>query len=212
MRNSLPALSNPARGGPSTVYVFPCAAEDLLKLGMSRDPLARMHALHPRFYEFFDCDRAFALQTERVEDARRIELQWGRELRTHRAPAPLTVAASAGGAREWYRGASGHLHQRAQAAQGGGHALIQPLSPWLQQRLLSQGANLFSWCALLSAAELDGRGAQARATVVQARVAEWLDAYLAFGLDLATWLPTTVLRWHDHASGRPALLLPPAAD
>ncbi|WP_159015667.1 hypothetical protein [Cognatiluteimonas profundi] len=51
----------PGNRGPSRgrcyLYVLPCAYEDLLKLGFSRDPLDRMQALHPRWFEFFDLDR-----------------------------------------------------------------------------------------------------------------------------------------------------------
>jgi hypothetical protein len=49
----------PAASGPSFVYVLPCLGEDLLKLGMSRDPLDRFQSLHPRWFDFFDLDSTF---------------------------------------------------------------------------------------------------------------------------------------------------------
>src|SRR6478735_6166509 len=104
-----PATQHTHSRGPCHLYVFPCAYEDLLKLGFSRDPLARLQQLHPRWYEQFDLDRAFTLETESVPDARRLELRLRRELIAHNAPRPLTMREDAGGAREWYRGASALL-------------------------------------------------------------------------------------------------------
>lgn len=91
--------------GPCHAYVLPCAYEDLLKFGFSRDPLGRMRSLHRRYFECFDLDRAILVETETVRDARRIELAWRRELTLHNAPAPLVVRRAAGGRTEWYRGA-----------------------------------------------------------------------------------------------------------
>lgn len=63
--------------GCSFVYVFACVVEDLLKLGFSRDPIGRLQALHPRYFEFFDLERSFLVETETVRDARRPELSLG---------------------------------------------------------------------------------------------------------------------------------------
>jgi hypothetical protein len=66
--------------GRCHLYVLPVVVEDLLKLGFSRDPLARLQQLHPRWYEQFDLDRAFTVETESVPDARRLELRFRRQL------------------------------------------------------------------------------------------------------------------------------------
>jgi len=46
-------------GGRAFLYLFPCAYEDFAKLGMSTDPLARLHAFSSRYYEFFDLQRGW---------------------------------------------------------------------------------------------------------------------------------------------------------
>jgi hypothetical protein len=51
------------------LYVAPCAYEDQLKLGFSRDPLRRFQSLHRRWFEFFDVDRIALVETETVRDA-----------------------------------------------------------------------------------------------------------------------------------------------
>ena len=96
--------------GRCFLYVLPLAShEDVLKLGCSRDPLDRVQALHPRYFEVFDLERAFLVETEAVRDARALELELRRMLVAHNAPAPLTVRREAAGHTEWYRGAFAQL-------------------------------------------------------------------------------------------------------
>jgi len=86
-------------------YVFPCAWEDHCKIGFSRDPLARIQQLHPRWFEVFDLERGLLVEGETQRDARDLELELRRPLAAHRAPPPLTVRVAAGGHTEWFRGA-----------------------------------------------------------------------------------------------------------
>lgn len=190
--------------GPAFLYVLPCAYEDLLKLGHSRDPLARMQAMHPRWYEFFDLERAFAVETELVRDAQILERETARSLRLHRAPAPLLFRASAGGATEWYRGAFSALHALGGELQQQGHVLHRPLLDWARQRLELQTDRLREWTSLLSPDELDARGTAARATEAQRRVLDVLDAWRALDLDPAPFLSDSVRQWHDAATLRGA--------
>lgn len=182
------------------LYVLPCHGEDWLKLGFSRDPLARMQSLHPRFFEFFDTERAFAIETETVREARALETRLGRALRAHEAPAPLTVVAAAGGSTEWYRGAYTELAAAADALHAQGYPLHRPLLPWIRERLAAGADGLFAWTALLSPEQLEARGIASRASTAQRRVADVLDAYRAARIDLSRWLPESVLAWHDAAS------------
>lgn len=184
--------------GPAFLYVLPTVHEDLLKLGFSRDPLARMQALHPRFYEFFDLERAFAVQTDTVAEARALETRHARALREHRAPVPLT-AARAGGHTEWYRGATRQLAAVAAECAGAGFIVHQPFTAWLRRRLELHGPLLHDWTALLRVEELEARGAAAVGTLSQRRVLDVLDAYLALGLGLEPWLPDAVRTWHAEA-------------
>jgi len=84
-----------ASRGRTFVYVLPCRNEDILKVGFSRDPLDRMRTLHPRFFEFFDLDRALLIETDYLRDARRIERLFITTFADSQAPAPLVVRRSA---------------------------------------------------------------------------------------------------------------------
>ena len=172
----------------------PVAYEDLLKLGFSRDPLARMQQLHPRWFEFFDLDRALAVETESERDARDLELRYRRLLEAHNAPMPLTVREAAGGAREWYRGAYRPLSEAADTLREGGHIVHAPLRPWLRDALERRADLLYAW----TTAMLDGaRTSTTRvATPVQRTVRDALDAFEALDLPLAPYLPESVLHWH----------------
>ena len=64
-----------------------------------------MQSLHPRYFDFFDIERAILIETPRVADARAVETALKRQLRDHRAPAPLDIPHDAGGETEWFRGA-----------------------------------------------------------------------------------------------------------
>ena len=176
------------------LYVFPCAYEDLLKLGFSRDPLARMQQLHPRWFEFFDLDRAFAVETERERDARDLELRYRRLLETHNAPMPLTVREAAGGFREWYRGAYAPLAEAAEALRAEGHHVHAPLRPWLRDALERRADLLYAWTtAMLTVDDFERPRVE---TPVQRTVRDALDAYAALDLPLASCLPESVLHWH----------------
>ena len=188
-----PATRGTASRGRCYLYVLPCAYEDLLKLGFSRDPPARMQQLHPRWFEFFDLERGLLVETESVRDARVLELAQRRALVAHNAPAPLTVRESAGGQREWYRGAYDQLHAHARALGEGGHVL-RPLHAFAGEALLARAPLLFSWAqAMLAPDDLEAPCAD---TPVRRTVRDALDAYDAFGIDLAPWLPAAVLDWH----------------
>src|SRR5690242_7613646 len=105
-----------ASRGRAYVYVIPCRDEDLLKVGFSRDPLQRLQAFHPRFFRFFDLDRAFLIGTDFVRDARRIERRFITTFAEQRSTAPLVIRDAAAGRTEWYRGvypqASAHCAMR----------------------------------------------------------------------------------------------------
>jgi len=190
-----PATRGTSSRGPCHLYVLPCAGEDLLKLGFSRDPLARMQQLHPRWFAFFDLDRALSVETESVPDARKLELQQRRLLQAHNAPAPLTVREDAGGKREWYRGAYAQLADAALALRNAGHVVHVPLRGWLRHALEQRADLLFSWTTAML--DVDALASPGEWTPPSHRtVRDGLDAYDALGIDLAPWLPPAVLDWH----------------
>lgn len=194
-----PAALRTLRWGQCFVYVVPCQFEDQLKLGFSRDPLDRLQALHRRYFEVFDLDRAFLIETETVRDARALELMLARSIEAHNAPAPLTVRREAAGQTEWYRGAYDQLLAAAKALQEKGHVLHDPMRPWLRAALLNRRDLLFSWTqAMLTPATLDAPAAH---TPTERAVRDALDAYVIFGIDVEQVLPAEVLRWHRAVSG-----------
>ncbi len=187
-----PGNRGPSRGR-SYLYVLPCAYEDILKLGFSRAPLERMQSLHPRWFEFFDLDRAFLVEAETVRDARDLELGLAGVVADHNAPAPLVIRREAAGRTEWYRGAYDALATTAQALAAGGYVMHSPLRPWLRQRLMERSDRLFSWTlAVLSADALDGVVVD---SAVRA-VADALDAFASMDIDLDPLLAPPVLEWH----------------
>jgi hypothetical protein len=188
----------PGNRGPSRgrcyLYVLPCAYEDILKLGFSRDPLDRMQTLHPRWFEFFDIDRAFAIETDTVREARDLELGLGGVIAEHNAPAPLVVRRQAAGHTEWYRGAYDVLEATARTLAAGGYLLHAPLRPWLRGALERENDRLYTWAeAMLSPDELEQ---PAMRTLHQRIVRDALDARAALGLPVECWIPERVLAWY----------------
>jgi hypothetical protein len=188
----------PGNRGPSRgrcyLYVLPCAYEDILKLGFSRDPLDRMQALHPRWFEFFDLERAFAIETDTVREARDLELGLGGVISEHNAPAPLVIRRQAAGHTEWYRGAYDVLEATARTLAAGGYLLHAPLRPWLRSALERENDRLYVWAeAMLSPDELEQ---PAMRTLHQRTVRNALDARVALGLPIEPWLPERVLAWY----------------
>ncbi|MEO6138758.1 MAG: GIY-YIG nuclease family protein [Luteimonas sp.] len=191
--------SGPSRGR-CYLYVLPCMYEDILKLGFSREPLDRMQTLHPRWFEFFDLDLAFLIETETVRDARNLETGLAGVIKLHNAPAPLVIRKQAGGNTEWYRGAYAVLERATQALAAGGYIVHRPLRARISQLLRSRGDTLFSWSsAMLSPDELEtpNAGCDGRPTLAQRTVRNALDAYIALHIDLEPMLPPNVLDWYS---------------
>lgn len=187
------AIRTPSRGR-CFLYVVPSAYEDLLKIGHSRDPLARLQSLHHRWFEVFDLEHALLVETDSVRDARGLELAFHRQFRQHNAPAPLTVQPEAGGHSEWYRGASEPLCIAVRALASQGFVLHDPAWHWLRHAMLARSDGLFSWTqAMLSVDELEQASV---ATPRQRVVRDALDAHLAFGIALEPLLPEAVWRWY----------------
>lgn len=182
------------------LYVAPCAYEDQLKLGFSRDPLHRFQSLHRRWFEFFDIERIALVETETVRDARSLESRFKREFAAFNAPVPLTVAREAGGEGEWYRGAGAPLATALQSLVAEGYAVHTPAWRWLHDRLLQRRELLYSWTeAMLTVDELEHR---AGPTPTQWAVRDALDAFRAFDIPLDGSLPTAVLRWYREGGGQ----------
>ncbi len=196
-----PGNRGPSRGR-AYLYVLPCAYEDLLKLGFSRDPLDRMQTLHPRWFEFFDLDRAFLIETETVRDARDIELGLGHAIAEHNAPAPMVVRRAAAGHTEWYRGAYAQLRTSADMLAAGGYVRHDAVRDWCRDALAADTDRLFTWTeAMLTVDELE---APPRSLSPNQRVVrDALDARVALGLDVESVVPAAVWSWYCIAAAHP---------
>jgi hypothetical protein len=178
-------------------YVLPCTWEDHCKVGFSRDPLARIGQLHPRWFEFFDLARGLLVEGETQRDARDIELALRRPLAAHRAPQPLAVRNAAGGWTEWLRGADAGLREAVDALSARGHVVHAPLSAWLRDTLHARRDLLYDWTERLRVEELEHRGI---ATTAQRTVRDTLDAHAALGVAFEDALPPGVLAWYRHVA------------
>ncbi|MFD0740381.1 GIY-YIG nuclease family protein [Lysobacter koreensis] len=184
-----PGHQRSASRGQCYLYVLPCAYEDILKLGLSRDPLSRMQALHRRYFDFFDLDRAILVETDKVREARDLELALGRAIKDHSAPAPLIVRREAAGHTEWYRGAHEALARQAQALSEQGYVVHRGLHAWVRRGLLARSEQLHTWSqAVLALIECTDD------TALPSAVRDTLDAYVAFGIELEPRLPDALWR------------------
>jgi hypothetical protein len=193
-RDPSPRIPSRAR---AFVYVASCRDEDILKLGFSRDPLARLRSFHRRYFAFFDLDRSFLIETDRVKDARAIERRLAGKVAEHRAPSPLLVERAAGGHTEWFRGAYDAIHAEAiRAITELGHGYHANLRHWLSERLARQSDTIYEWSGqMLRTMEIQ-RGSDPRGALeLQHALEAALDAYEHAGLSTDHLLSEDVLGW-----------------
>ena len=193
-----------ASRGRAYVYILPWREEDLLKLGFSRDPLQRLRDLHRRFFEVFDLQRGWLLETPRVAIARRIERTFIQTWPAYRTQPPLVVPDSAAGYTEWYRGIYDAVVACARDIATTECLPFHPLRPWLADRLrehsdwLYQGAT--QWMEHIE--DLRFNGAPASAMKYEDTLLSLLALCETVGLDLDTYLSDKVRTWYRHGSHR----------
>jgi hypothetical protein len=192
-----------ASRGRCFTYVLPCRDADLLKVGLSRDPLVRFQTLHARYFEFFDLDRGALVEMDHVRDARRLESRLKELFADRRAVAPLVVPDSAAGHTEWYRGVYPDALAVVEAARAAdGFRVHAPLRSWLRDRLEHDDA-LFEWSLqMLRTIELYHYNADEPLRRVGDRsLRNVLDAYEAVGLAVDGRVPDAVLQWYRYGFG-----------
>ena len=183
--------------GPAMVYVLPHRGEEFMKLGFSRDPLQRMQNLHPRYFEFFDIDRAILIETARVVEARRIESQFKSAAAEYRAPAPLDIRHEAGGETEWYRGAYALLKECAEIKEREDFKVHWRAGKWIASQLSVRRESLFEWShAQLRALDAAGESSPFGKRIAKA-LRDALDANRYFGIDSTNAVPRDVAEWYD---------------
>jgi hypothetical protein len=192
--------------GNAFAYVLPCCSEELLKIGFSSNPVQRFTAFHPRYYELFDLDRGFLIETDKVVEARRVERELMKDIAVHNAPSPLSVRSTAGGETEWYRGAYHHVIVRGrQLAADFGYVVHTPLSDWLRDDLERQSDRLFEWSAnaigLLWSEQIDRR-TDLDAQRFRNALINRADAYRAVGLSIESYVTADFFAWYSANASR----------
>ena len=180
---------------PAFVYVAPARHEDILRLGFSHDPCARVRTFHERYFEYFDLERGFCLAATDEKDARRIELLLAHRCAEHRARAPLVITEAAGGFTEWYRGASALLRDAVEGlVREGGYAPPESLAARMRERLQQEREQLFERSlAMLDA--IEALAGEPQAQRLSARLRASVDAYAALQIDVDGFVPAEVRAW-----------------
>lgn len=181
--------NDPDYAGRCFLYVLALVGpEDVLKVGLTNNPLARWSAFHSRWFEVFDLDHSLLVETETRADAQALETMLHRQLVDHQCPVPLTMRMAAGGVTEWYRGAysaargfvlererMGHrIHLQARPRLGAAMASVREKIPSLVQQAFEEHCSGF-----LSPPQLNS-------------VRDMLDAQRAFDIDMDELIPPDI--------------------
>lgn len=178
------------------LYVLPLAYEDILKLGISRDPLARAQAFSRRYYEFFDLERSVLVEFDSRREAQARETGLHRRLREWNAAQPITVPGVAAGKTEWYRGAYPELLAALEEDAAGGRVVHLPALCWWRARLEGERERLYEWVSQL----LHGSEGSPMPPDVRALLSDALDAYRTIGVSLEGVLPDGLPRLGNEVS------------
>lgn len=182
------------------LYLLPLAGyEDILKLGISRDPLARALAFAPRYYEFFDLARSVLVEYDSRREAQARETELHRQLSDWNAVQPITVRDAAAGKTEWYRGAYDALLGEIARDQAQGHIVYRPALPWWQTRLRVEREKLYEWVVWITRDDACPLPAYER----HQRLADVLDAYACLDVPLEDAVPAELLTI-EFATARPS--------
>lgn len=180
--------------GRAVVYVLAAAGpEDLLKVGLTHDPLARWPAFHPRWFEVFDLEHSLLVETESRRDAQALETQLHRMLVAHRCPMPLALRDQAGGGTEWYRGAYAMARRFVEEQQARGYVVHPSATRWLHAAMRQQQDRLEG---LLRQAHADHTVGWLSPVQYQA-LRDLVDAHRCLDPEVSARLPADVL----HALG-----------
>jgi len=167
------------------LYVLPTAYEDILKLGLAKDPFARALAFSRRYYEFFDLSRAMLVEFDSRREAQSRETALHRHLDEWNAMQPLTVRSAAAGKTEWYRGAYDTLRAEIENDRATGCVVRAPALPWWQARLCAEREKLYEWITWLTRDEACALPQNER----RQRLADVLDAYERLDVPIGDAVP-----------------------
>lgn len=175
------------------LYILPLAYEDILKLGITNDPLVRAQAFSRRYYESFDLPRSLLVEFDSRHEAQARETALHRQLRALNAMQPITVRARAAGETEWYRGAYATLCKEVERDRRRGYVVHAPSIAWWRQRLGEEREALYEWASQLLREQVDG----ALPPIDRLQLlADALDAYPGLEVPLADALPLELDEWY----------------
>jgi len=175
--------------GKAFLYVLMTSGpEDLLKVGMTHDPLARWSSFHPRWFTTFDLDRSLLVETETRADAQALETALHRSLVAHQCPMPLTMYTGAGGATEWYRGASAVASSFVLDCERRGYVIHRQARDWLAPAMSEALARLDGVVRHAFQMHCAGELSSAQSEVVRALV----ESHQEFGVDIESMFPSEV--------------------
>ncbi|MCD9026817.1 GIY-YIG nuclease family protein [Luteimonas sp. BDR2-5] len=176
--------------GPCYLYVLPLAYEDILKVGISHDPLSRAQAFSRRYYEFFDLSRSLLVKFDTRREAQARETALHRQLCDWNAVQPVTVPTVAAGKTEWYRGAYAILEASVLEDIAAGRVVHAPAWSWWLTRLHAERDTLYEWVALMT-----GDGAWALSPHERSKLlVDALDAYTTLGVPLEGVVSAELMR------------------
>ncbi|MCF7222223.1 GIY-YIG nuclease family protein [Marilutibacter chinensis] len=147
-----------AYSGDDHVYVLACAGfEDVLKVGMSRQPLVRWQSFHPRWFEIFELESSCLIRLDSRRESRACETRFHRDLAAHRCPAPLAMPMLAGGHSEWYRGAWARAHELAAGCEAAGLPVERDLRRWAARQMAAEQPRLYELLSTAAQMAWDGQ-------------------------------------------------------
>jgi hypothetical protein len=164
--------------------------EDLIKVGLTNDPVSRWSALHARWYEAFDLANSMLVACESRKDAQALETALHRELVEHSCPMPLAIRGAAAGCTEWYRGAYPRARRYVDSCEGQGYSVLRSAFDHVAHEMKSAAYRLEELLQLAHRDLLDGMlgEAQRRALV------DLVDGHRAFDSSLDDRLPQDAWR------------------
>ncbi|MBS0225729.1 MAG: GIY-YIG nuclease family protein [Proteobacteria bacterium] len=180
---------NDYRGRAFLYALLASGPEDLLKVGMTHDPLARWSAFHPRWFEVFDLDHSLLVETETRSDAQELETRLHRMLEAYSCPMPITMRGQAGGATEWYRGAYAAVRRFVSEQAALGFVVHASAMPWLKAAMHQQQERLEGLLRQAYADHMAGWLAPAQQRALQ----DLIDAHRCMDPEVPARLPTDIL-------------------
>lgn len=164
--------------------------EDLIKVGLTRDPLARWSSFHPRWFENFNLDHSHLVETETRQDAQRLETQMHRVLKVHSCPMPITFSRNSGGRTEWYRGAAHAASAAIKNLDAEGYTTHSTARPLIATQMTGVKEHLYGWVMDAYARHCEGT----LDVQTHAAISNLVDAHRNFGADIEEMFPFEIRR------------------